>query len=124
MSRLMAIAFGAIVLASFAGCGALRTGPSPAVLTGVWGGDHISLSIMAMSSRLEFDCAHGTIPDPLIIDAQGSFIAAGSFVREHGGPIRLDEAPDVHPAIYAGTVTGTTMQLTAPPAAKGQDVVS
>lgn len=109
---MITIAFGAIFLALFAGCNASPAVPSPPVLTGVWGGDHVSLSIMAMGSRLEFDCAHGTIPDPLTINAQGSFIAAGSFVREHGGPIRQDEVPDVRPAIYAGTVRGTAMQLT------------
>ena len=34
------------------------------------------------------------------------------FVREHGGPIREDEKPDVYPAMYTGTVTAQTMQLT------------
>lgn len=109
---MITIAFGAIFLALFAGCNASPAVPSPPVVTGVWGGDHVSLSIMEMSSRLEFDCAHGTIPSPLTADAQGSFVVAGTFVREHGGPIRQDEAPDVHPATYAGTMTGTAMQLT------------
>jgi hypothetical protein len=45
-------------------------------------------------------------------DVQGSFIVSGTFVREHGGPIREDEMPDAHPALYAGAVTGGVMQLT------------
>jgi hypothetical protein len=34
------------------------------------------------------------------------------FVREHGGPIRLGEVPDSHPANYAGVVRGDAMTLT------------
>ena len=112
MSRLFATALGAFFLTAVAGCDMSPAGPSPTVLTGVWGGDHVSLSTNEAGSRVEFDCAHGTIPGPLTIDGQGSFIATGSFVREHGGPIRQDEAPDVYPAIYAGTVRGTLLQLT------------
>jgi len=67
MSRVIAIAFGATFLVLFAGCNASPTVPSPAVLTGVWGGDHVSLSIMTMSSHLELDCAHGAIQSPLTI---------------------------------------------------------
>ena len=51
------------------------------------------------------------MPSPLTVDATGAFTAVGTFVREHGGPIRDGELLDVHPAIYSGTVTGTTMRL-------------
>jgi len=83
------------------------------VLPGVWGGDHVTLTIAdGGGSHLEFDCAHGSTPGPLILDGHGSFAAPGLFVREHGGPIREGDPPDAHPATYAGTVTARRMQLT------------
>jgi hypothetical protein len=32
-------------------------------------------------------------------------------VREHGGPIRVDEVLEWRPALYAGSVTSTAMTL-------------
>jgi hypothetical protein len=61
---------------------------------------------------VEFDCAHGDIPGALTLNARNEFNVTGTFVREHGGPIRVGEVPDSHPAVYAGLVTATTMTLT------------
>ena len=36
----------------------------------------------------------------------------GTHVREHGGPVRVDETPDRHPARYDGDVNGTVMRFT------------
>jgi len=94
-----------IVLVS--ACGS-PSGPST-IGGGTWGGDHVTLTV-GTSSHLEFDCAHGDIPNPLTVD-RGTISATGTFVREYGGPIRSDESLDIHPALYAGTVSGTSMQL-------------
>ena len=45
-------------------------------------------------------------------DRQGRFEVAGTYVREHGGPIRQGEIPDAHPAIFSGLVSSTTMEMT------------
>jgi hypothetical protein len=37
---------------------------------------------------------------------------AGTFVREHGGPIRDGELPDQHPARFMGTTDGRRMTMT------------
>ena len=92
-------------------CGDPTTGPSR-LPGGVWGGDHISLSATDTGTHLELDCAHGDIPAGLALDRQGQFQAAGTYTREHGGPIRQGEIPDSHPAIYSGLVASTTMTLT------------
>jgi hypothetical protein len=81
------------------------------VLTGMWGGDHIALTA-GTGTHVEFDCAHGDIPNTLIVNARNEFNVSGTFVREHGGPIRVGEVPDSHPAAYVGSVTETTMVLT------------
>jgi hypothetical protein len=92
-------------------CGEVTTGPSR-LSAGVWGGDHISLSVTDTSTRLELDCAHGDIPAVVTLDRKGEFLVAGTYTREHGGPIRQGESPDSHPAIYSGQVASTTMTLT------------
>jgi hypothetical protein len=79
---------------------------------GVWGGDHIAMTITESSTHVELDCAHGEVPGSITIDARGQFTVAGTFVREHGGPIRQDEIPDSHPAIYTGSVRSNAMTLT------------
>ena len=110
MGRL-ATAVAALTVAAMAGCGDSSTGPSRA-LTGQWGGAHVSLAVTNTSSHLEFDCAHGDIPGAVIAGTGGVFAAGGTFVHEHGGPIRDDESPEVRLASYVGTVTLATMRLT------------
>src|SRR5437762_11754090 len=92
-------------------CGDTTMGPSR-LPAGVWGGDHISMTVADASAHLELDCAHGDIPAVLSVDRQGQFGVAGTYVREHGGPIRQGEMPDSHPAIYSGLVASTMMTLT------------
>ena len=82
------------------------------MLTGMWGGDHIALTVADAGTHVEFDCAHGDIPIPLMVNARNEFDVSGTFVREHGGPIRVGEMPDSHPAAYVGSVTPTMMVLT------------
>jgi hypothetical protein len=102
-----------IVLGMVAGysCGETTTGPSR-LPPGVWGGDHISMTIGDTGTHFELDCAHGDLPAAPTLDRQGHFDVAGNYVREHGGPIRQGEIPDSHPAIFSGTVASTTMTLT------------
>jgi hypothetical protein len=111
-SRLTAAICWAFALATLTSCADSPTHPSGSVLSGVWGGDHVILTIADEGSRLEFDCAHGSVPGPLIPDRQGAFASPGLFVRERGGPIREGDPLDSHKATYAGTVTAHRMQLT------------
>ncbi|MCA1563462.1 MAG: hypothetical protein LC804_25490 [Acidobacteria bacterium] len=67
---------------------------------------------IAGATHLELDCAHGDIPARLAIDDRRQFNAPGTFVREHGGPVRIGEEPDSHPASYSGSVDGDRMRLT------------
>jgi len=78
----------------------------------MWGGDHVAMTVAATATHLEFDCAHGDIPAALMVDARNEFDVAGTFVREHGGPIRDGETADARPARYVGSVGGGAMALT------------
>jgi hypothetical protein len=89
------------------------TGPTEGrVEIGPWGGDRLRLEVTPAGATTEFDCAHGTIDEPLVADRNGRFSAAGTHTFEHGGPIRDDEMPNRHPARYEGRATGDTLQLT------------
>jgi len=78
----------------------------------MWGGDHIAVTVAGTASHVEFDCAHGDILGPLTVNARSEFMVNGTFGREHGGPIRIGEVPESHPAVYFGSATATTIALT------------
>jgi hypothetical protein len=79
-------------------------------LSGLWGGMHVTLESSEQGATLEFDCATGTIREPIVLDANGHFDVAGSYNREGPGPVRQDVQTDSS-ARYSGTVTGETMTL-------------
>lgn len=78
----------------------------------MWGGIGVRLDVTPVGASIEYDCAHGTIDEPIVADRDGRFTAAGTHVREHGGPIGVDEPPDRHPARYQGELSGNSMRLT------------
>ena len=79
---------------------------------GSWGGDQINVTVDSNSATIEYSCARGTINGPLVLDSKGRFKLTGMHMQEHGGPIRNDEGSNAKPAVYTGTVSGKTMNLT------------
>lgn len=79
---------------------------------GDWGGEHISLQLSERGGKLEFDCAHGTIDQRITLDRQGGFDVTGTFVEEHGGPVRQNERGRSHQVRYTGRVREGKMKLT------------
>lgn len=83
------------------------------VPNGSWGGKHIQLVVIESGATVEYDCASGTIDEPLLLDKDGNFEACGIHVFERGGPRRLGEPPPKrHPAQYQGWTDGSQMSLT------------
>ena len=78
---------------------------------GTWGGNHISVEVTDEGARIEYDCAHGRITEPLKVDSQGRFSAKGTHVRERGGPVRAGSEDQGEPVIYSGTTDGKTATL-------------
>jgi len=97
-----------LLIASMAPTNAQKT----RIATGVWGGLHINLEVSAKSAKVEYDCAHGAIEGPLVVDGNGNFELRGSFTAERGGPVRADETPESRQSTYSGTIKGNTMTLT------------
>jgi hypothetical protein len=86
----------------------------------VWGGNHASMRVTLQGANLEFDCAHGSILEPIKANAKGEFVARGTYTPEHGGPITPDNSPRDLPATYKGTIEGNTMRLDVTPDDKHQ----
>ena len=95
-----------------------------AVATGVWGGDHIGLTVTDSGAQLEFDCATGEITRRLTVDASGRGLFDGLYVQERGGPVRLGQEPERQAARYAARVAGTTLTLDVTLSASGTAVGS
>jgi len=86
--------------------------PPGDTLTGAWGGLHVLLTLSADGGRIDYDCAQGTIDEPVRPDASGAFHVRGQHTQHQGGPARVaDEPPAPKQARYDGTVSGDRMQL-------------
>ena len=97
----------------------LGSGPSGRdtrhVAPGTWGANGIAMEVTEAGARIEYDCARGTITEPLVLDADGGFHVKGRHFREHGGPVRDGEESNGQPVRYTGRVTGDTMTLAVRP---------
>jgi len=79
---------------------------------GAWGGPHIRLAVSDSSATIEYDCAHGQIDGPLVVDSRGRFSLKGTHSPEHPGPVRDNEQSTGQPARYTGWTDGKKMTLT------------
>ncbi|MBA3656993.1 MAG: hypothetical protein H0W69_06555 [Gemmatimonadaceae bacterium] len=80
-------------------------------IVGSWGGARAGLVLTPDSGTISYDCAHGTLEGPVRSDRNGRFDVSGLHVREHGGPVRIDEVPNALPARYLGQINGDRMDL-------------
>jgi hypothetical protein len=81
--------------------------------TAQWGGEHVILSMEGEEGiRIEFDCAHATLPEAPTLDQDGVFDVEGRYTQEHGGPIRKDEDTSGKVARFQGSLKGDTLTLT------------
>ncbi len=81
------------------------------VTPGTWGGTHVQMIVTADGAALEFDCAKGTISEPLALDASSRFQVKGTFQPQHGGPIKKGESSPTFDTVYSGVIEGDTLQL-------------
>ncbi len=85
--------------------------PEGSLLTRSWGGTHIGITFTESGGAIEYDCARGTINEPVRIGSNGSFVASGFHFRGHGGPVRINEISDSVTARYSGTVHNNVMSI-------------
>jgi hypothetical protein len=77
---------------------------------GVWSGDQLTMIVTDTATHGEFGC-DGNITGALTLDRQGRFDSTGTYVREHGSPIRPGEMLDTGPATYAASVSANAMTV-------------
>lgn len=104
-----------LALMGAAACQAASSSPNlrttEGVVTGSWGGARVGLVLDASGGRLQYDCATGAIEQPLRLDGEGRFSAAGYHIAGTGGPERVGYVPLRSPAVYSGRVEGDAMTL-------------
>ncbi len=79
--------------------------------TGTWGGKHVGLEVTTDGVTVEYDCGHGIIDRPIVLDENGRFEVKGTYVKERPGPVRIGQEDKGQPALYAGRIDGKTMIL-------------
>ena len=85
---------------------------STGITEGVWGGVHIQIQATDRGADVEYDCAHGTISDPIKLNAEGRFRVSGTHSLDQPGPARQGVTSEARAATYSGSVNGKTMNLT------------
>lgn len=116
---------GALIAACIlSGC-AMAASPSHAdpVKAGQWGGQHISMTVAAASTEIEFDCGRATVTGPIETDRDGAFVTAGTFLQERPGPT-TPNGPAQRPMRLSGTVKGDDMQVSIVLTDSNEDVGS
>ncbi len=87
--------------------------PAKAVPNGVWGGEHIRMEVNDTGADIEFDCAKGSISQPLALDDKGRFKVQGIYIAGTPAPVAVDGSVTASgiKATYAGTLSGSSLQL-------------
>lgn len=106
-----------VALAALLGAAVLGARDCPGAIPerlpdGSWGGQHIGLIVTDTGATIQYDCALGTISQPLLLAPDGAFTWHGVHYPGHGGPVRIDEPPNAHAAVYTGHATSDRLTLT------------
>jgi hypothetical protein len=92
----------AATAAMLSGCATLQGGPER--IFGTWGGPHVGLDFQGGLADVQFDCASGTIDDPVYPTADGSFSAKGTYRTGTPGPVKVGQFFKSQAAVFAGHV--------------------
>jgi hypothetical protein len=80
----------------------------PQHVIGLWGGPHAGASFSGGLADLQFDCASGTMDDPIMITDVGAFSVKGTYRTGASGPIRVGQFFKSQEALYSGQVARGT----------------
>lgn len=69
------------------------------------------MEVEANGAVLTYDCAVGTIDEPIEVGKDGRFSVRGTFTRQRSGSSRSDESPERSEALYSGRVADKSMAL-------------
>lgn len=79
---------------------------------GHFGGPQIGIVLEGGSGKAEFDCASGTIDEPIFHAKEGVFSVKGTYRTGQSGPIKVGQIFRSQPATYAGSLVKDDMTMT------------
>lgn len=82
--------------------------PEKSGIQGLWGGEHINISVNSRGAKIEVDCGYGEIDDSITPDSMGRFHVTGRIFKMMEPPANYSGAI---PAIFDGVVEGRKMNL-------------
>jgi hypothetical protein len=103
ISNMLLLAAGSTAVAS---CSTLEG--KPPNIVGIWGGPHAGVEFQGGLADVQFDCASGTIDDPLYSAAIGGFSLKGTYRTGTPGPVRVGQFFRSQGAVYSGQITAGT----------------
>lgn len=107
MRRIRTIGFTGICAALLmSGCRTLEGKPDHVL--GVWGGPHAGVTFQGGLADIQFDCATGTIDEPLYAVEGGPFSIKGTYRTGPPGPVKVGQFFQSQGAAFAGEVTKGT----------------
>ena len=102
---------GAVIVVGATGCHADAFDGPPAdgkLAVGTWGGDSAGVIVTDTLTHVHIGCTYGDIPRRVVLDADGRFTVAGSFLLR-AYPVAI--GPTM-PAQFSGRVSGSTLTIT------------
>jgi len=76
----------------------------PQHVIGLWGGPHAGANFSGGLADLQFDCASGTIDDPIMITDVGPFSVKGTYRTGASGPIKVGQFFMSQDALFSGEI--------------------
>lgn len=96
-------------LLALAGCNVSTPLLPGGMIGGMWGGDNAALIADDTSAHVHIGCTSGDVHQP-IIPVDGKFSVPGDYDPVVAPLVRYP--PLLHPAVFAGSVSGRTLKLT------------
>jgi hypothetical protein len=84
------------------GCNTLEGKPEH--VFGIWGGPHAGIDFAGGMGEVQFDCASGTIDDPVYPTPEGSFSVKGTYRTGTPGPVKVGQFFKSQEAKFAGQI--------------------
>ena len=88
------------------GCNTLQGKPDH--VFGIWGGPHAGLDFIGGLAEAQFDCASGTIDDPVYPTPDGLFSVKGTYRTGASGPVKVGQYFKSQGAKYVGQIAKST----------------
>ena len=84
------------------GCSTVQQGSDH--LVGMWGGPHAAVEFQGGLGDVQFDCASGTIDNPLYPGSDGEFSVKGTYRTGTPGPVKVGQFFRSQEAVFSGRV--------------------